>query len=326
MMYSSDYMIFMTFEEPDYVDILSEVLDKIQLTSSYWYRTSFAGEWGIKFPKEENIAKFHIVTHGEFWFEAPKQKIKSLAEQGDILILFKGMEHNLISSPKVKPETEISFRSKANLSNSQVLEYGDQNKLKSNIVCGHFNFNGGPDHPFLRSLPSIVHVRANENSHSPWLIMLINIIEFETKSNQPGRNSLVKKLTEIIFIQALRIYMRKSVKTNGFLKLIANPSISKTLEAIHRQVGRKWGLKELAEIAGMSRTNYSVKFKELSGMTPLDYLTYCRLETAKQMLKETTKSIPEVSESVGYPSHEHFQKLFKKKIGQTPSAYRKSKR
>jgi len=307
------------------VDILSEILDKIQLTSSYWYRTSFAGEWGIKFPKENNIAKFHIVTHGEFCFEAPKLKIKALAEQGDILILFKGMEHNLTSAPKVKPESEISFRSKANLSNTQILEYGDQNKLKANIVCGHFNFNGGPDHPFLSSLPNIVHIKGSENSHSPWLTMLINIIEHESKSNQPGRNTLVRKLTEIIFIQALRVHMHKSEKRNGFLKLIENPNISKTLEAIHHQIERKWGLKELAEIAGMSRTNYSIRFKELSGMTPLDYLTYCRIEKAKKLLKETTKSIPEVSETVGYPSHEHFQKLFKRRVGQTPSVYRKSK-
>lgn len=59
-------------------------------------------------------------------------------------------------------------------------------------------------------------------------------------------------------------------------------------------------------------------------MTPLDYLTYCRLEKAKQLLTESSKSVPEVSEAVGYPAHEHFQKLFKKKIGQTPSAYRKA--
>ena len=34
-------------------------------------------------------------------------------------------------------------------------------------------------------------------------------------------------------------------------------------------------------------------------------------------------SVPEVSEAIGYSAHEHFQKLFKKKIGKTPSAYRK---
>jgi transcriptional regulator GlxA family with amidase domain len=72
----------------------------------------------------------------------------------------------------------------------------------------------------------------------------------------------------------------------------------------------------------MSRTNYSVKFKELSGMTPLDYLTYCRLEKAKQLLKESGKSVPEVSEAIGYPAHEHFQSCLRKNW-QTPSAYRK---
>jgi len=53
------------------------------------------------------------------------------------------------------------------------------------------------------------------------------------------------------------------------------------------------------------------------------YLNHLRMEKAKQLLKESGKSVPEVSEAIGYPAHEHFQKLFKKKIGKTPSAYRK---
>ncbi|HHJ4493717.1 TPA: cupin domain-containing protein, partial [Citrobacter freundii] len=137
------------------MDVLSEILDKVELTSSYWYRTSFAGDWGISLPQEENLARFHIVTHGEFWYEVPKLKLKALAEQGDILIFFKGMEHTMASAPKIKAEPAVEFRAKANLTEAQVLEYGDQSKLKANVVCGHFCFNGGPDHPFLNSLPNV---------------------------------------------------------------------------------------------------------------------------------------------------------------------------
>ncbi len=324
MLNSSDNMTYTPIRAGVSMDVLSDILDKVQLTSSYWYRTSFAGDWGINLPKEDNFARFHIVTHGEFWYEVPKLKLKALAEQGDILILFKGMEHTMTSAPKIKAETAVEFRSKGHLTEAQVLEYGDQSKLKTNLVCGHFCFNGGPDHPFLNSLPQIVHVKSVENAHSPWLAMLLSIVEHEAKSGLPGSNALVRKLTEIIFVQALRIHMHKANKKTGFFRLIENPQISKTLEAIHQGLEQKWGLEDLAEIAGMSRTNYSVKFKELSGMTPLDYLTYCRLEKAKQLLTESTKSVPEVSEAVGYPAHEHFQKLFKKKIGQTPSAYRKA--
>ena len=61
------------------MDVLSEILDKVELTSSYWYRTSFAGDWGISLPQEENLARFHIVTHGEFWYEVPKLKLKALS-------------------------------------------------------------------------------------------------------------------------------------------------------------------------------------------------------------------------------------------------------
>ena len=66
MLNSSDNMTFKPIRGVN-MDVLSDILDKVQLTSSYWYRTSFAGDWGINLPKEDNFARFHIVTHGEFW-------------------------------------------------------------------------------------------------------------------------------------------------------------------------------------------------------------------------------------------------------------------
>lgn len=129
MLNSSDNMTFKPIRGVN-MDVLSDILDKVQLTSSYWYRTSFAGDWGINLPKEDNFARFHIVTHGEFWYEVPKLKLKALAEQGDILILFKGMEHTMTSAPKIKAETAVEFRAKGHLTEAQVLEYGDQSKLK----------------------------------------------------------------------------------------------------------------------------------------------------------------------------------------------------
>jgi hypothetical protein len=58
----------------------------------------------------------------------------------------------------------------------------------------------------------------------------LSIIEQEAKSGLPGSNTLVRKLTEIIFVQALRIHMYKSNKNAGFFKLIENPQLSKTLK------------------------------------------------------------------------------------------------
>ena len=45
----------------------------------------------------------------------------------------------------------------------------------------------------------------------------------------------------------------------------------------------------------------------------LDYLTHCRFEKQSSCFKESGKSVPEVSEAIGYPAHETLSKLFKKK-------------
>jgi hypothetical protein len=44
------------------MDVLSEILDKVELTSSYWYRTSFAGDWGISLPQESSE-----ISHRDSW-------------------------------------------------------------------------------------------------------------------------------------------------------------------------------------------------------------------------------------------------------------------
>ncbi len=46
-------------------------------------------------------------------------KLKALAEQGEILIFFKGMETPWRSAPKIKAEPAVEFRAKANLTEAQ---------------------------------------------------------------------------------------------------------------------------------------------------------------------------------------------------------------
>ncbi|GEM_PF-3169088 len=100
--------------------------------------------------------------------------------------------------------------------------------------------------------------------------------------------------------------------------------IQKALEYIRHHYRESITLEQLAGICGLSANYFSTVFKEQVGETYIDYLTEIRLLQSKNLLKESVKTIKEISGEVGYIDDKYFRKLFKNRFGITPSAYRKT--
>ncbi|NBD23538.1 response regulator [Paenibacillus glycinis] len=64
-------------------------------------------------------------------------------------------------------------------------------------------------------------------------------------------------------------------------------------------------------------------FKAHCGMNYIDYLTECRMETAKLLMRETEKSLKEITYDIGYHDPNYFSRVFKKIVGTSPTDYRK---
>jgi len=75
-----------------------------------------------------------------------------------------------------------------------------------------------------------------------------------------------------------------------------------------------------------SRSYMSGCFNRDRGMTVREYITTLRIEDAKQLLKFSNISITEIAMTVGYTDSNYFTTLFKRKVGITPSAYRKNEK
>jgi transcriptional regulator GlxA family with amidase domain len=71
-----------------------------------------------------------------------------------------------------------------------------------------------------------------------------------------------------------------------------------------------------------SRRNLVRRFKQATGITPIEYLQKTRIEAAKKMLEHTRQSILEVMLESGYNDLKSFRMIFKKNVGMTPTAYR----
>lgn len=69
-------------------------------------------------------------------------------------------------------------------------------------------------------------------------------------------------------------------------------------------------------------SHLSTVFKQTTGNNLISYVTELRLEKARELLSDMQYSISEVAALSGYSDAKYFAKLFKKKMGSTPSEYR----
>ena len=80
---------------------------------------------------------------------------------------------------------------------------------------------------------------------------------------------------------------------------------------------------DYASSLNMTSCWFIKKFKEMTGLTPAQYILKIRLNTAKNLLKHSKYNVSEKAASVGYDNAFYFSRIFTKYFGVSPSAFRK---
>jgi len=81
--------------------------------------------------------------------------------------------------------------------------------------------------------------------------------------------------------------------------------------------------KALATQMGLSPTRFHVVFSNATGRAPMDYVRQLRVQNAQRLLLETTLSVKEIGERIGFHDPFHFSRMFKSAVGQSPAGYRR---
>lgn len=89
---------------------------------------------------------------------------------------------------------------------------------------------------------------------------------------------------------------------------------------IHESVS----LEELAQRFFMSRSYLTRSFRNVTGFSVVEYMTYIRIQKAQQLLRESDRAITEIADLCGFGNITYFEKVFKEATGQTPVQYRKN--
>lgn len=98
--------------------------------------------------------------------------------------------------------------------------------------------------------------------------------------------------------------------------------LRRVLALMEARLDQEFHLESLAREAGLSEFHFSRAFKCSTGFSPSHFMIRMRMDRARQLLRETEKSIVQVGMEVGYSSPSHFAQLFRREVGISPRDYR----
>ena len=102
--------------------------------------------------------------------------------------------------------------------------------------------------------------------------------------------------------------------------------ITDCVEYINAHYKTDISIEKLCKIACLSHSQFALQFKKELNISPYEYLLQVRLTIAQNCLVTTNMSVAEIAYEVGFNSDVRFMNLFKKRLGMTPSAFRKAHR
>jgi len=138
------------------------------------------------------------------------------------------------------------------------------------------------------------------------------LVEYE--AGAAGRQGVLDRLAEAMFVLVLRHHMTRAPEVTGFLAALKDERVARALASLHRKPGEAWRVNTLAREAGMSRTVFAERFALLLGRTPMQYLAAWRMHLADEMLKSRS-SVAQVADRLGYQTETAFRRAFKRVRG-----------
>ncbi len=279
---------------------------------------------------KNNYFMFFIERNNDLYKNKLKNLYKNILEKFDIEINMVFSEYNKMEEiNKVYQNNLRKIYYQNNIENKNVYPIELENKLieKVNLNILEESMN------ILESIFSWIDANILEDSfklrYLTELEVLINRILFEKLNDSDILKPVIQiELTDIANI----IYMKNNIKKK--LSYYINKSLHENNSNIEDIINsakfyisnnymKDITLDMVATEMCVSTYYFSKLFKKEAGINFIDYLTKERIDNAKYLIRNTNKSIKQISGDVGYNDSNYFSRVFKKSTGYSPSAYKK---
>lgn len=320
-------------------DALSDVLSAVQLSGSVFFDVTAKSPWVAEAPPAAQIAdrvtpgaqhaiEYHVITRGTCWIslvgDAAFEPVRLV--EGDIAVIPQGDPHVVSSAPGMRAEPNLEAHRRPADANALPfsIRTGGDGPSDAHLICGFFSCDARPFNPLLHSLPRFM--RFSRDAAPGSLSLLDQFIRFataETGNKRAGSQSVLNRLSELMFVEIVRLHMDQLANGNtGWLAGLRDPLVGRALALLHGQPSHAWTLEELASQSAASRSALVDRFTQIVGCPPIQYLTQWRMQLASRRLADPAVKVAAVAHEVGYKSEAAFSRAFKKFVGRSPNQRR----
>jgi AraC-like DNA-binding protein len=316
------------------LDALSDVLRIVRLTGAVFMDAEFTAPWCIgepsgvevcieHMPQAQHVVIYHLVAEGRCEVSVPGQAAAS-TRAGDLIVIPGGEAHSLGSDLSRRPVPGGPLVVQRGPDEVPQVRYGGGGEV-TRMVCGYLACDSSLFDTVLAALPRVLIVNMREGPGAQWLTSSIQFSITESAGQRAGAGTVLAKLSELMFVEAIRRYIESlPADQTGWLAGLRDRFVGRTLALIHSKPAHAWTVEELAGTVGLSRSALAERFTRLVGQPPMQYLARWRLQLAANLLSSGSRNVASVAADVGYDSEAAFNRAFKRELGTTPAAWRRT--
>lgn len=319
------------------MDALSDVLRVAQLTGGVFLDAEFSAPWCLAtrvsretcapfLQSSSQIIPYHYIVAGELRLRIEGGDAPDLLLQaGDIVVLPRNDLHRMGSDLDLPPMAGADIIQPSESGGLYTIRHGGGG-AQTRMVCGFLGYGGAENNPVVAALPPLLKLKLDEAGAAEWIGSTFRYAAAEIAAGRPGSETVLAKLAELLFVETVRRYAETLPEGHtGWLAGLRDQHVARALALIHREVARAWTVDELGRAVGLSRSALAERFTRLIGMPPMHYVANWRMQVAAQKLLNTSASLAQIAEIVGYESEAAFSRAFKKSCGTAPATWRRSR-
>jgi AraC-like DNA-binding protein len=293
-------------------DALSDVLKTVRLTGAAYFDVVAQEPWPVHSPARDlilprvlpgadHLIAYHVVTSGRCYASLIGGEAIPL-EAGEVVVFTNADPHIMSSHAgmRAEPPTADFF----DIADAGRLPFhvnlANGGSASARLVCGYLACDARPFNPLLEALPPMLKAGDPRRNDTGWLGQFIHFALAEVADKRAGSESVLTKLSELMFIDVLRRYIETLPPQNtGWLAGLRDPAVSKALALIHAWPSFSWTIEGLARQCGASRSVFAERFAQLIGVPPMHYLARWRMQVAAEMLNRGNLNMAVIAAEIG---------------------------
>jgi AraC-like DNA-binding protein len=317
-------------------DVLSDVLRSIRLTGAVFFSVEAVARWAFDGPASaaveaflrsgvDHVVPFHALASGSCWVTVAGEPPVQL-HAGDVIVLPQNDRHVVSSEPGLSgPPVEVRLDPASRTPLPLPVHLGSGSGGRAQVICGFLGCEVGPFNPLFNALPRRMLV-ARGAEQGAALARFIDLTREELTRTGPGREAMLARLAELMFVEGLRRFIDAYPTEMGWIAGMSDELVGRSLAALHSRPGHPWTLDGLAREVATSRSVLAERFAALLGMPPMQYLARWRMQLAAELLARSKSSIGEIAQRLGYGSEAALSRAFKRIVGVSPAHWRQGRR